>query len=43
MLLSTNKSIMDVAFDCGFNNVSYFIKVFKQLKGSTPLSYRKSF
>ncbi|MBP3392093.1 MAG: helix-turn-helix transcriptional regulator [Clostridia bacterium] len=43
MLLSTNKSIMDVAFDCGFNNVSYFIKVFKQLKGSTPLSYRRSF
>lgn len=42
MLLSTSKSIMDVAFDCGFNNVSYFIKVFKQLKGSTPLSYRKS-
>lgn len=42
MLLSTNKSIMDVAFDCGFNNVSYFIKVFKQWKGSTPLSYRKS-
>ncbi|WP_243686356.1 helix-turn-helix domain-containing protein [Lentilactobacillus rapi] len=26
----------------GFNNVTYFIKVFKRVVGQTPLDYRNS-
>jgi two-component system, response regulator YesN len=34
-------SITDVAFTVGFNDVNYFTKVFKKLKGVTPSEYRK--
>lgn len=40
--LSTTKStIIEVAFNCGFNDVSYFIKTFKKYKGITPKQYLK--
>jgi two-component system, response regulator YesN len=35
-------SITDVAFIVGFNDVNYFTKVFKKLKGFTPSEYRKN-
>lgn len=41
MLLSTDMSITDVAFSCGFSDLSYFIKTFKKLKGITPKVFRK--
>ena len=40
-LLSTNRSVTEIASDCGFNNVSYFITVYKKIKGETPYSTRK--
>ena len=40
-LLSTDKSITDIAIDCGFNNTSYFISTFKKLKKITPSKLRK--
>lgn len=40
-LLSTDKSVTDIAFSCGFNDLSYFIKTFKAQKGRTPGAYRK--
>ena len=40
MLLSTDESIEDIAYDCGFNDISYFIKLFKRYKNKTPLKYR---
>lgn len=39
-LASTKKSITEIAADCGFNNVSYFIAKFKEKKGITPSVYR---
>ena len=39
-LLSTEKSVTEIAADCGFNNVSYFITVYKKIKGVTPYSLR---
>ena len=39
-ILSTDKSITEIAGDCGFNSVSYFISTYKRLKGATPLSLR---
>lgn len=41
LLLSTDMSITDVAFSCGFSDLSYFIKTFKNLKGITPKAFRK--
>ena len=40
-LLSTDDSITKIAFDCGFTDLSYFIKVFKSHTGLTPNKYRK--
>ena len=42
MLLETDKSILAISMDCGFENVSYFIRKFKQKKGVTPGEYRKA-
>lgn len=40
-LLMTEKSIADVCFECGFTNNSYFSKVFKEIKGKSPLEFKK--
>ncbi len=39
-LLGTDASITDIAYDCGFNDLSYFIKVFKEQRGMTPQRFR---
>ena len=40
LLRETNDKLPDIAFNCGFNNFSYFIKTFRRYKGMTPLKYR---
>lgn len=39
-LLITQKSITDICFECGFANASYFSKVFKEIKGKSPLQFK---
>jgi AraC-type DNA-binding domain-containing proteins len=34
-------TVSDVAYSCGFNNLSHFITVFKRKKGISPLKYVK--
>ncbi len=41
-LRMTNDSITEIAFDCGFSDLSYFIKHFKCEQGVTPSGFRKS-
>lgn len=41
MLKETELSITQIAFECGFNSLSYFNKVFKKSTGFTPKDYRK--
>lgn len=41
LLIETEKSILEVCFDCGFNDSSYFIKKFQDVFKVTPLKYRK--
>lgn len=41
LLDDENRKIMDVALDVGFNNLSYFVKKFKEYKNCTPSEYRK--
>ena len=36
LLLSTDKNITEIGFDCGFGDSSYFIKMFKKTVGVTP-------
>lgn len=40
MLLDTTKTVLEVSMDCGFDNVSYFIRQFKKAEGVTPRAYR---
>lgn len=39
-LLGSDLSITQIAFDCGFNDLSYFIKTFKAFKNVSPKEYR---
>lgn len=41
LLAATDLSVMEVAMECGFNDCSYFIRVFKKQKNMTPNQYRK--
>ena len=40
-IATTDTPITDIAFGCGFNDLSYFIKTFKATMGMTPRAYRK--
>ncbi|MBD3882421.1 helix-turn-helix transcriptional regulator [Phormidium tenue FACHB-886] len=42
LLKQTDRSIMDIAFLCGFNSHSHLSKQFRQLTGVTPRAYRTS-
>lgn len=41
-LLTSEDSITDIAFNCGFNDVSYFIKIFHRYKGVSPRQFRRA-
>ncbi len=41
LLLESSRSISDIAFSCGFNNSSYYSKLFLRYMGCTPMEYRK--
>lgn len=40
MLLSSDATILMVAADCGYDNLSYFNRLFKKKYGMTPSAYR---
>ncbi|MBR5256644.1 MAG: helix-turn-helix domain-containing protein [Bacteroidales bacterium] len=40
MLVDTNKSISEICYECGFNNLSNFNRIFKSRRGSTPREFR---
>ena len=42
LLENESISITDVSYMVGFNDVNYFTKVFKKIKGMTPSRYRRS-
>ncbi|MCD7956756.1 MAG: AraC family transcriptional regulator [Lachnospiraceae bacterium] len=41
LLKTTDLPIMEIAFETGFENFSYFIRKFKEIRGCTPKEYRK--
>ncbi|MBR9854323.1 MAG: helix-turn-helix transcriptional regulator [Algicola sp.] len=42
-LIEKDASISEIAFLCGFNNISNFNRVFRKSKNCTPSQYRKEF
>lgn len=40
MLLSTDKSVSEICYLCGFNDLFYFSKLFKQKYGVAPTKYK---
>ena len=43
LLTETSKSVSEICFESGFNNLSNFNRHFKTIIGRTPLAHRKSF
>jgi AraC-like DNA-binding protein len=41
LLQGTNKTITEIALDCGYNSTMYFCKIFKSALKITPSAYRK--
>jgi AraC family transcriptional activator of pobA len=42
-LLATSNQVNQIAFHLGYEDVSYFIRLFKKLTGYTPEAFRKNF
>lgn len=43
MLIDTTMSVSEIAFVCGFNNISYFNRIFKKKNNCTPKVFRKNY
>ncbi|HOA55820.1 MAG: AraC family transcriptional regulator [Acetivibrionales bacterium] len=42
LLRSTEKSVLEIALDSGFNSLTTFNRIFKKIKGCSPSYYRKA-
>ncbi|MBS2099353.1 AraC family transcriptional regulator [Carboxylicivirga linearis] len=43
LLIESNKSIGEICFECGFNNISNFNRIFKKRQSCTPSEFRTNF
>lgn len=43
MLIDTTTTISEIAYSCGFNNISNFNRVFKRKKNTTPKEFRDNY
>lgn len=43
MLIDTTNSIAEIAYDCGFNSISNFNRIFKKKKGARPKEFRQNY
>jgi AraC-like DNA-binding protein len=41
MLLNTGKSVSEIGYDLGYNEKSYFTRVFRKKTGVTPTEFRE--
>ena len=42
-LIETNKSVSEICFECGFNNISNFNRIFRKKQNCTPSEFRTNF
>lgn len=40
LLKNTDKTILEIALECGFNNTANFNRAFKKITGKTPSEYK---
>ena len=43
MLIDTTDSVSEICFNCGYNNLSNFNRIFKRKKGCSPTEFRDSY
>ncbi len=43
LLIDTTQSVAEVAYNCGFNNISNFNRLFKKKKNCTPKEFRENY
>lgn len=43
LLVDTARSISEISFSCGFNNLSNFNRIFKKKKGCSPSEFRENY
>jgi len=43
MLVDTSKGIAEICYDCGFNNLSNFNRIFKKRKNCSPSEFRDNY
>ncbi|WP_462319359.1 helix-turn-helix domain-containing protein [Marinilabilia sp.] len=43
MLIETTKSVSEICYECGFNNISNFNRTFKKKQNCTPSEFRTNF
>ncbi len=43
MLIDSNKTVAEICFECGYNNISNFNRIFKKKKGRTPHEFREMY
>ncbi len=43
LLIDTTQTISEIAYNCGFNNISNFNRLFKRRKGCTPREFREDY
>ena len=43
LLIDTTQSVSEIAYNCGFNNISNFNRLFKKKKGCTPKEFRENY
>lgn len=43
MLIDTTQSISEISFQCGYNNISNFNRIFKRKRGCSPSEYRANY
>lgn len=43
LLISTDKTVIDICYDCGFQNLGYFYTIFKNKYNCSPKSFREQY
>lgn len=43
LLVDSNKTISEICYECGYNNLSNFNRIFKKIKGYSPTEFRRMY
>ena len=43
LLIDTTQTVSEVSYQCGYNNLSYFNRIFRSKNGCTPREFRQNF